>query len=235
MTVKLRARTVPVFDDLEDEVVHTAEELISYCARVSNPANQFNFDTAEKLLKHCRKKAHWSIFTMADLTMEINTTRDISRQILRHKFDFQEFSQRYMNVSALNSWYYREARLQDFKNRQNSIETDNNKLIEEWNAKQHKVREVTQEAYEWAIENNIAKEQARVVLPEGMTPTRMFMKGNLRSWIHYCTIRKGPETQKEHRLIADACWDIVVSEFSFLKDFDINAYRVELVTIEDRI
>jgi thymidylate synthase (FAD) len=231
LNVKLRGRTVPVFDDIDDDYeVRTAEDLISYCARVSNPTNQLNFDTSAKLLHYCRKKAHWSIFEMADLIMEINTTRDIGRQILRHRFSYQEFSQRYASVEALDTWVHREARLQDDKNRQNSIVTDDKELQQHWWAQQQKVRDIAQDAYEWALKNGIAKEQARAVLPEGMTPTRMFMKGNLRSWITYCTIRKGPETQKEHRDIADECWEIVVKEFPFLEGFDIDAYRERLMS-----
>ncbi len=230
-TVKLRARTVPVFDD---ETVTDASSLIVYCARVSNPSNQESFKTGEKLLKYCRKKAHWSVFEQADLTMEINCPRDISRQILRHKsFNFQEYSQRYATVDSLGEVIYREPRLQDHKNRQKSIETDDEQLNQQWYDIQNTVWSESIAAYNWAISKGIAKEQARAVLPEGLTPTRMYMKGSLRNWLHYCVIRTGPETQKEHREIAEKCWKIVVSEFPFLKDFDIHKYREVIQNAEE--
>lgn len=231
MIVKLRGKTVPIFDDIDD--VCDASDLIGYCARVSNPENQKNFDTVNRLLKYCLRHAHWSVFEMADLIMEINTTRDISRQILRHRsFNFQEFSQRYMNVAALDNWVYREARLQDPKNRQNSIVNTDDQLDIDWFEFQHDVRTSAQKSYDWAIKQAIAKEQARAVLPEGMTPTKMFMKGNLRSWIFYCVVRTGPDTQKEHRLIAKECWEIVKKEFPFLKTFDLDFYRNAIMQVE---
>lgn len=204
---------------------YSAEDLISYCARVSNPANQDNFDTAEKLLKYCIRKKHWSIFEMADLVMEIETTRDIGRQILRHgSFRFQEFSQRYAEKGEhFPSPEYREGRLQDPKNRQNSIETDDTELKRQWIAEQIKVENTALKAYEWALNRGIAKECARVVLPEGLTMSRMYMKGSLRSWFTYNLVRRdGTGTQKEHIDIANKVHAIVSEQFSFVKDIEIN-------------
>lgn len=195
------------------------ESFIAYCARVSNPANQDNPDS-EKLLKYLVKNKHWSPFEMVHLVMEINTTRDIARQILRHRsFSFQEFSQRYANVTVMSE--PREARLQDPKNRQNSIELepDNGSLLStEWDGIQTNLIRETQKAYEWAIENGIAKEVARSILPEGLTMSRMYMSGTLRSWIHYCELRMGNGTQKEHREIATQCWNIITDQFPSLKN-----------------
>lgn len=194
----------------------TAEQLIAYCARVSNPANQDNPDS-EKLLKYLVKNKHWSPFEMVHVIMEIQTTRDIGRQILRHRsFSFQEFSQRYAAVAEMSE--PREARLQDQKNRQNSIETNDEKIKGRWEARQQNLLDLTKEYYKWAIENGIAKEQARVVLPEGLTMSRMYMSGSLRSWIHYCELRMGNGTQKEHREIATQCWNIITREFPSLKN-----------------
>lgn len=201
----------------------TAEQLIAYCARVSNPSNQNNNETASKLLNYCIRNKHWSIFEQVSLTMEINTTRDIARQILRHKsFSFQEFSQRYADPTQLE-YEIRETRLQDPKNRQNSIELDDrgyDELDQQWRAKQEQVVHEAKMAYKWAVQNGIAKEQARAVLPEGNTSSRLFMSGTLRSWIHFCDVRRGNGTQKEHRLIANECWNILCDHFSFLKDID---------------
>lgn len=190
---------------------HTANELIAYAARVSNPGNQNNAETAPKLLKYLIKNAHWSPFEMVSVTMEIKTTRDISRQIIRHRsFSFQEFSQRY----AVSSNYVdREARLQDPKNRQNSVETDDKYLQEEWNIKQHEVVNKAKEVYEWALEKGIAKEQARAVLPEGNTETTLYMAGTLRSWVHYCDLRMANGTQKEHMEVAAKCWEVLSLHF----------------------
>ena len=190
---------------------HTANELIAYAARVSNPGNQNNKESAPKLLQYLIKNAHWSPFEMVSITMEINTTRDISRQIIRHRsFSFQEFSQRY----AVSSDYIeREARLQDPKNRQNSIETDDRDLREDWNMKQHEVINKAREAYEWALSKGIAKEQARAVLPEGNTETTLYMSGTLRSWVHYCELRMANGTQKEHSDIAKQCWEVIKHHF----------------------
>jgi thymidylate synthase (FAD) len=191
------------------------ESFIAYCARVSNPANQDNPDS-EKLLKYLVKHKHWSPFEMVHIVMEISTTRDIARQILRHRsFSFQEFSQRYAAVAEMSE--PREARLQDTKNRQNSIETDNDKLTEVWEAYQRNVIRYAQTTYDWAIKNGIAKEQARVVLPEGLTMSRMYMAGSLRSWLHYIQIRTEAGTQKEHRLIAEQCKAIILEQFPSLK------------------
>jgi len=190
---------------------HTAEELVAYAARVSNPANQNNMKTAGKLLKYLIQNEHWSPLEMVHMTLEIKTTRDISRQILRHRsFSFQEFSQRY---AVSESFVTRKARLQDTKNRQNSIETEDKELAELWNMKQCEVLLKTKEVYEWALEKGIAKEQARAVLPEGNTETTLYMAGSLRSWVHYCQLRMANGTQKEHMDIAKKCWEILVGHF----------------------
>jgi thymidylate synthase (FAD) len=217
-SVKLISMTQPVTEcDFK-----TAQDLLSYVTRVSNPENQKNFETAEKLIRYCLRKKHWSPFTMIDLTFEIETTRDIGRQILRHKsFDFQEFSQRYADPTQLGTTT-REARMQDLKNRQNSIEVtnDGSGLIDEWNEIQTELIQNSIDAYNWAIGRGIAKEQARAVLPEGLTMSRMYMKGSLRSWITYCDVRRGPETQKEHRQIADAIWEVLKEQFKFLEEYN---------------
>lgn len=215
--VKLIAVTQPRWlGEKLDADYTSAQDLISYCARVSNPKNQENFDTAPKLLKYMVDNQHWSPFEMVNVVMEIETTRDIGRQILRHRsFSFQEFSQRYAEVDY-KDFAYSEARLQDTKNRQNSVETDDENLKTEWNLAQYQVLSAALDSYEWAIENGIAKEVARKVLPEGLTPTRMYMNGTLRSWIHYCQLRVGNGTQKEHQDIAKQCWEILKGEFPFL-------------------
>src|SRR6056300_734872 len=185
---------------------HTANELIAYAARVSNPDNQNNPKTASKLLGYLIKHEHWSPFEMVSVTMEITTTRDISRQIIRHRsFSFQEFSQRYAKSTNFET---RECRLQDEKNRQNSIETEDRELAESWNMAQKTVINAANDAYQWALENGIAKEQARAVLPEGNTETTLYMSGTLRSWVHYCKLRMANGTQKEHIEIAEKCWDV---------------------------
>jgi thymidylate synthase (FAD) len=210
--VKLIAITKPVGLEKTDQ----AADLIAYCARVSNPSNQDNFDTAEKLLSYCVRKQHWSIFEMAHVVLEIKTTRDIARQILRHRsFSFQEFSQRYAAVDT-SEFTLREARLQDPKNRQNSIENEDNNLQLQWETRQAVISEIVKDYYEWALKQGIAKEQARVILPEGLTPSTMYMAGTLRSWIHYCNLRTGNGTQKEHQEIAAQCWEILQKEFEFL-------------------
>lgn len=181
-----------------------ADNIIGYCARVSNPANQDNPDVAG-LLRYCAKNSHWSVFEMANACIEIETTRDIGRQILRHRsFSFQEFSGRYQSYGALPESELREARLQDAKNRQNSLELGNEHewLLEEWNRAQEQVLELAKKNYDWALKAGIAKEQARAILPEGLTPSRLYVNGTLRSWITYCQVRTDPSTQKEHRLIA---------------------------------
>lgn len=182
------------------------QDMVCYCARVSNPSNQNNTLTNEKLMNYLIRHEHWSPFEMVSICLEINTTRDIARQILRHRsFSFQEFSQRYADVSALQVSETREARIQDQVNRQNSLECENDTLQHEWEEKQNEVVRATQSAYQWALEKGIAKEVARSVLPEGLTPTRMYMNGTVRSWIHYIQLRSANGTQKEHREIAIAC------------------------------
>jgi thymidylate synthase (FAD) len=214
-SVKLIGVTKPTLK-VEDDLNMSAEGLIAYCARVSNPANQDNPDS-ERLLKYLVKNKHWSPFEMVHIVMEIQTTRDIGRQILRHRsFSFQEFSQRYAEVQEMSE--PREARLQDTKNRQNSIETDNDDLQNSWNLVQNEMLLAAKTYYEWAIKNGIAKELARAVLPEGLTMSRMYMSGSLRSWIHYCELRMANGTQKEHRELATQCWNIITEQFPSLKN-----------------
>lgn len=194
-------------------------DLIAFVARVSNPSNQMNSATSEKLLKYLAKHNHWSPFEMVSLCMEIETTRDIARQIIRHRsFAFQEFSQRYADPTSDLGFETREARLQDHKNRQNSIESDDQQLQADWAVIQSQITDSVTQAYNWAIKNGIAKEQARAVLPEGLTVSRMYMNGTLRSWIHYCQLRMGPETQKEHREIALACWQEIIKIYPSLEN-----------------
>lgn len=197
------------------------QELIAYCARVSNPSNQMNSETSEKLIKYLIKHQHWSPLEMVNLCLEINTTRDIAHQIVRHRsFSFQEFSQRYADPAEFGEQFVtREARLQDTKNRQNSIEIDSESdLHYEWQMKQQQVIDTAKETYEWAIANGIAKEQARVVLPEGNTKTRLYMNGTLRSWVHYIDLRSANGTQKEHMDIAKACAKVVSEVFPIIKE-----------------
>jgi thymidylate synthase (FAD) len=211
-TAKIIAVTNPIL-----EGINTAEDFISYTARVSNPSNQMNTETSERLLKYCIRNKHWSIFEMVSVVIEIDTTRDIARQILRHRsFSFQEFSQRYADPTKDLGFVTREARLQDTKNRQNSVEIDDPKLIMEWEARQQHFIAAVKEHYQWAIENGIAKEQARAVLPEGLTVSRMYMNGTLRSWIHFCELRMGNGTQKEHREVATSAWNELAKYFKFL-------------------
>ena len=194
-------------------------EQVAFAARVSNPANQNNTETSEKLVRYLIKNQHWSPLEMVSICLEIETTRDIARQILRHRsFSFQEFSQRYANVSELG-FEYRDARMQDTKNRQNSIETDDEYIKERWADEQLSVRMRIQQAYEWAINNGIAKEQARSVLPEGMTKSRMYMNGTLRSWVHYIELRTANGTQKEHREVAMACANTIETIFPMIKEY----------------
>ena len=192
----------------------SAEDLIVYMARVSNPNNQDNTQGNDKLIRYLIKNQHWSPFEMVSLVMEINTTRDIARQILRHRsFSFQEFSQRYADPTKELSFELRNARLQDYKNRQKSIETDDIELQNKWNLMQQALINNAEHAYNWAIQSGIAKEQARAVLPEGNTQSRLYMNGTLRSWIHYCQLRMENGTQKEHAVIANECWDIIAAQF----------------------
>ena len=217
-TAKILGITKPLLNN--DNGPLTVDEFIAYVARVSNPSNQNNTLTATKLLRYLAKHKHWSPFEMVSVVMEIETTRDIARQILRHRsFSFQEFSQRYADPTTDLGFSTREARLQDTKNRQNSIEiTQGTPLTERWEEVQQKVIDAAQEAYKWASYNNIAKEQARAVLPEGLTNSRMYMHGTLRSWIHYCQLRMGEETQKEHREVARDAWYQITEHFPSLKD-----------------
>lgn len=190
-------------EELKEEGLENVQDLIAFCARVSNPSNQYNTDTSKKLLKYLAKHAHWSPFEMASACIEIETTRDIARQILRHRsFSFQEFSQRYADPTQDLDFVVREARLQDQKNRQNSIETDDVRLAEEWRMLQKDIINRAKNAYQWALMKGIAKEQARVVLPEGNTVSRMHMNGTIRSWIHYVALRSGNGTQLEHMQVA---------------------------------
>jgi thymidylate synthase (FAD) len=194
------------------------QDMVAYCARVSNPANQGNTETNEKLIRYLIKNHHWSPLEMVSVCLEIETTRDIARQILRHRsFSFQEFSQRYA-VADLG-FEYKEARIQDTKNRQNSIETNDVSLQRQWITMQDKVADTAEAAYEWALENGIAKEQARAVLPEGMTVSRMYMNGTLRSWVHYIQLRSGNGTQKEHREVAMACMEAIAPIFPMIREF----------------
>ena len=203
--------------------VENMTELVAFCARVSNPSNQSNKETSEKLIRYLIKNQHWSPLEMVSMCLEIETTRDIARQMLRHRsFSFQEFSQRYANPVEDLDFVYREARLQDQKNRQNSIETDNDYLQERWEEEQASVILRAKQAYEWAIQNGIAKEQARVVLPEGLTVSRLYMNGTLRSWIHYIQLRSANGTQKEHMLIARKCADVIAKVFPMAKEFTEN-------------
>ena len=194
-------------------------EQVAFAARVSNPANQNNNETSEKLVRYLIKNQHWSPLEMVSVCLEIETTRDIARQILRHRsFSFQEFSQRYADASQLG-FEMKEARMQDTKNRQNSIVTDNLALQAWWEERQKRVIEESKNAYEWALANGIAKEQARAVLPEGMTGSRLYMNGTLRSWVHYIQLRSGNGTQKEHKDVALACADAIEPIFPMIKEY----------------
>jgi thymidylate synthase (FAD) len=220
MDVKLVSYSQPT-QDFASQGVDDAQELIAYCARVSNPANQFNTETSEKLIRYLIRHQHWSPLEMVSACMEIVTTRDIARQILRHRsFSFQEFSQRYADPTAEleSAFVLRECRLQDTKNRQNSVETDDTMLANEWHRAQERVLYAVKREYEWAIKNGIAKEQARAVLPEGLTVSRMYMNGTLRSWIHFIELRSGNGTQKEHQLIALACARAIAEIFPMAND-----------------
>ena len=220
MKVKLISYSTPTKEFIDDGI-DNAQELVAFCARVSNPSNQLNTETSEKLIKYLIKNAHWSPLEMVSACLEIETTRDIARQILRHRsFSFQEFSQRYANPVKDLEFVTREARLQDLKNRQNSIETDDKEITNMWIKKQEDLIENAKETYNWAIENGIAKEQARAVLPEGNTISRMYMNGTLRSWIHYIELRSGNGTQKEHMDIAIACAEVIAKIFPMSKNLD---------------
>tara|TARA_B100000242_G_scaffold276717_1_gene232816 strand:- start:214 stop:885 length:672 start_codon:yes stop_codon:yes gene_type:complete len=222
MKVKLISYSQPT-EEMIAEGLTDAQELVAFCARVSNPSNQMNKETSEKLIKYLIKHQHWSPLEMVSACMEIETTRDIAHQIVRHRsFSFQEFSQRYANPAEFGDQFVtREARLQDTKNRQNSIEIDNESDLQyEWELQQQKVIDVSKEVYEWAIGNGIAKEQARVVLPEGNTKTRLYMNGTIRSWVHYIDLRGANGTQKEHMEIAHACAKVVATVFPIIDKLD---------------
>ena len=223
-TVKLVSYTKPT-EEFEQHGLMDAQDLIAFCARVSNPSAQINSETSEKLIKYLIKHQHWSPLEMVNACLEINTTRDIAHQIVRHRsFSFQEFSQRYADVGALGDMFvHREPRLQDAKNRQNSVDLDVNnmedvRLAMIWSSYQNKVIQEAKEAYKWAIDNGIAKEQARVVLPEGLTKTRLYMNGTLRSWVHYIELRGGHGTQKEHMEIAWACAKVIAEIFPLVDE-----------------
>jgi thymidylate synthase (FAD) len=221
-TARIIALTQPIISQYGNVIGHpmSVDEFIAYVARVSNPGNQNNTLTAPKLLRYLAKHKHWSPFEMVNVVMEINTTRDIGRQILRHRsFSFQEFSQRYADPTQDMGFVTREARLQDTKNRQNSVETEDEKLQDEWREKQKSLVCATEYVYKWAIENGIAKEQARAVLPEGLILSRMYMAGSLRSWIHYILIRSDKDTQKEHRQIAIEAKEEIIKIFPSLSEF----------------
>jgi thymidylate synthase (FAD) len=213
MNVRLLSYSQPT-EEFRDMGLTDAQELIAYCARVSNPSNQLNTDTSEKLIRYLVRHAHWSPLEMVSACVEITTTRDIARQILRHRsFSFQEFSQRYADPTKDLNFVTREARLQDPKNRQNSVEVEDQLLQNEWFRAQQRVIYAAQREYEWAIKNGIAKEQARAVLPEGLIESRLYMNGTLRSWIHFIELRSGNGTQKEHQLIALACAKAIAAIF----------------------
>ena len=219
MKVQLVSYSQPT-EDYAQQGVDDAQELIAFCARVSNPSNQFNSETSEKLIRYLVKHAHWSPLEMVSACIEITTTRDIARQILRHRsFSFQEFSQRYADPTTDLNFVVREARLQDLKNRQNSIETDDAELQERWTAMQRRVTEEARYAYKWAIDNGIAKEQARAVLPEGLIESRLYMNGTLRSWIHFIELRSGNGTQKEHMEVARACAEAIAKIFPMAQEY----------------
>ena len=219
MSVKLVSYSKPSEDFLE-EGLEDAQDLIAFCARVSNPTNQMNTETSAKLIKYLIKHKHWSPLEMVSACLEINTTRDIAHQIVRHRsFAFQEFSQRYANPQDMeDAFTYREARLQDPKNRQNSIEVEDDALQIAWGKKQKEVIDRCREVYNWALSEGIAKEQARVVLPEGLTKTRLYMNGSLRSWVHYVELRGGHGTQKEHMDIAHACAKVIAEIFPIINE-----------------
>ena len=211
------------FETYEDGGLLNLQDLIAFCARVSNPSNQMNKETSEKLIKYLIKHKHWSPLEMVSACLEINTTRDIAHQIVRHRsFSFQEFSQRYANPQDMEQAFtYREPRLQDTKNRQNSIEVHDQQLEMDWGHMQKEVIKMSKEAYDWAIKNGIAKEQARVVLPEGLTKTKLYMNGTLRSWVHYIELRGANGTQKEHMEIAHECAKVIAKIFPLMKELDV--------------
>jgi thymidylate synthase (FAD) len=226
MKIKLISYSQPT-DEMKSQGINDVQDMVAFCARVSNPNNQYNTDTAEKLINYLIKNSHWSPMELTSLCLELTTTRDIARQILRHRsFSFQEFSQRYADPTAEldEAFVLREARLQDTKNRQNSVELDMSdeaqKLLAiEWERAQQRVLFSVKQEYSWAIKNGIAKEQARAVLPEGLTVSRLYMNGTLRSWIHYIQLRSANGTQKEHRDIAIECAKVIAKVFPMANEF----------------
>jgi thymidylate synthase (FAD) len=218
MNVRMVSYSKPSEEMFQEGLVDV-QELVAFCARVSNPSNQINTDTSEKLIKYLIKHQHWSPLEMVSACLEIETTRDIARQILRHRsFSFQEFSQRYADPTKDLSFVLREARLQDTKNRQNSVENTNLALATWWQERQRRVIREAKEAYAWAIDNGIAKEQARAVLPEGLTVSRLYMNGTLRSWIHFIELRSANGTQKEHQEVALQCAKVIAEVFPLAKE-----------------
>lgn len=218
--VKLISYSQPSVEFQSKLGVMNLQDLVAYSARVSNPSNQMNKETNEKLIHYLLNHSHWSPLEMVSVCLEITTTRDIARQILRHRsFSFQEFSQRYADPTSDLGFEIRDARLQDLKNRQNSIETSNSTLAIVWENKQSELIEKIKDTYNWAILNGIAKEQARSILPEGNTVSRMYMNGTLRSWVHYINLRTDIETQKEHREVAHGCANAIESVFPMIKEF----------------
>ena len=225
--VSLVAHTIPVIEQLRN-----ANDFVSYCARVSNPKNQLNTDTSDNLLRYCMKEGHWSIFEMSNAVLEVQTTRDIARQLLRHRsFSFQEFSQRYAKVDNPKP-VMRKARVQDKKNRQNSIPVEDSALAEFWHMAQEKAWEDAYGLYENALERGIAKEQARALLPEGLTRSTLYVNGTLRSWIHYIALRTGNGTQKEHIDLARKCAQAIKPVFPMIDEF-VVAYEERLEAIKD--
>jgi thymidylate synthase (FAD) len=223
MKVKLISHSRPS-DVILDSNLEDVQDLIAFCARVSNPSNQLNTQTSEKLIRYLIKNSHWSPMEMVSLCLEIETTRDIARQMLRHRsFSFQEFSQRYADPTKDLDFVLREARLQDTKNRQNSVEVEDTlfgeNLKEQWKWHQQDVLNSAKKAYEWAVSHGIAKEQARAVLPEGLTVSRLYMNGTLRSWIHFIEVRSGNGTQKEHMQVARACAEVIAKVFPMASEF----------------
>jgi thymidylate synthase (FAD) len=223
MKVKLISYSTPS-EELISNGLDNMQELVAFCARVSNPSNQLNTETSQKLINYLVKNAHWSPLEMVSACLEIETTRDIARQILRHRsFSFQEFSQRYADPTEDLSFVFRDARLQDTKNRQNSVELENTihgeNLKELWKHYQEKVLAASTDAYNWAVQNGIAKEQARAVLPEGLTVSRIYMNGTLRSWLHFIEVRSGNGTQKEHMQVALACAEVIAKVFPMTNEF----------------
>ena len=223
MNVKLVSYSQPT-QEFADIGISDAQELIAYCARVSNPSNQLNTETSEKLIRYLVRHQHWSPLEMVSVCMEITTTRDIARQILRHRsFSFQEFSQRYADPTKDLEFVTRSGRLQDPQNRQNSIEHDDQLLENEWYRAQQRVIYAAQREYEWAIKNGIAKEQARAVLPEGLIQSRLYMNGTLRSWIHFIELRSANGTQQEHQQVARACAQAIAAIFPMAPDLVANS------------